>query len=169
MNTKDITEREFETLGLIRDLKEFIKDKPQFKTLDDAVVAIIEGQSINRDDFIKDINVLTENGYVKSYSVEGHIPVVEDITMQGVEILQGLGNSNSEKTMVVNNIINNVTNNTSNVTNNTVKNNINNKNYSLEVNPSVVGGVEASLIDNPLVEMAGKALKGVVDKVTKKS
>ena len=87
MNTKDITEREFETLGLIRDLKEFIKDKPQFDDLDDAVRALIDGESIDEDEFIEDVNMLAKNGFIRANAVYDKIPVVKDITMQGMEML----------------------------------------------------------------------------------
>lgn len=102
MDTKDITERQFETLMLLRALKEFIKENNEFGDLDDAVVALMEGQSIDRDDFIKDICVLTENGYVCSDADEDNIafdllPEIEDITMKGVEILDNFVKQAVEK------------------------------------------------------------------------
>lgn len=173
MNTKDITEREFETLKIVEALKKLIDTDEQYwlSSLDDMVYEFTESDNENIDEFIEDLFELAKAGYIKTAGVEDGVPVVEDITMQGVEILQNWGKETSEKTTIVNNITNNVTNNTNVVNNNTVNNNTTNKNYSLinEANASVVGGVEASLIDNPLVEVAGKALKGVVDKVTKKS
>ena len=107
MNTKDITERQFETLMLLRALKELIKENNKFDDLDDAVVALMEGQSIDRNNFIKDICALTENGYVCSDADEDNItldqlPLIEDITMEGVRILndfekQLIENQTSEK------------------------------------------------------------------------
>lgn len=102
MNTKDITKRQFETLVLLRALKEFIKEDNEFDDLDDAVVALMEGQSIDRDNFIKDICVLTENGYVRSDADEDSItfdelPLIEDITMKGVEILDNFVKQKVEK------------------------------------------------------------------------
>lgn len=173
MNTKDITEREFETLKTVEALKNLMETDEQYwlSSLDDMIYEFTESDNENIDEFIEDLDKLAEAGYLKKTGVEDGVPVIEDITMQGVEILQNWGKENAEKTTVVNNITNNITNNTNVVNNNTVNNNTTNKNYSLvnEAKASVVGGVEASLIDSPLVEMAGKAIKGVVDKVTKKS
>lgn len=92
MNTKDITERQFETLLLLKALKEYVEDDDEFDDLDDAVGALVEGESIDRTDFIEDVCVLTEKGYVQSDADEENIsfnllPEIQDITVKGNEVL----------------------------------------------------------------------------------
>lgn len=92
MNTKDITDRQFETLLLLRALKEYAEDDDEFDELDDAVGALVEGESIDRADFIEDVYVLTEKGYVQSDADEENIsfdllPEIQDITAKGNEVL----------------------------------------------------------------------------------
>ncbi len=94
MDTKDITKEQLETLVLVRCLEEFITDEHEnLSSLSEVIWTLEESLSTEEHkQLVKDICILTENGYLKSDATEEHIktdtiPEVESITLKGTSIL----------------------------------------------------------------------------------
>lgn len=118
MNVTDITERQFETLVLIRTLEGFINS--EYEHLEDlrGVVWNFEESLSEKEhkQYVEDICKLTEKGYLVSDAAEEHIeedrvPEVEGITPKGKKALdeweEGLKQEIDKGDMSVGQIINN--------------------------------------------------------------
>lgn len=95
MNTNDITEKQFETLVLIRAMEEFVTDgQEEFSSLNKAVWSLEESLSVSEHkDYVKEICMLTENGYIHSDATTEHIkqdivPDIQEITLKGLNALE---------------------------------------------------------------------------------
>ena len=94
MDTKDITKEQLETLVLVRCLEEFITDEHEnLSSLSEVIWTLEESLSTEEHkQLVKDICILTENGYLISDATEEHIktdtiPEVDSITLKGTSIL----------------------------------------------------------------------------------
>ena len=94
MDTKDITKEQLETLVLVRCLEEFITDEHEnLSSLSEVIWTLEESLSTEEHkQLVKDICILTENGYLRSDATEEHIktdtiPEVNSITIKGTSIL----------------------------------------------------------------------------------
>lgn len=94
MDIRDITERQLETLVLIKSLSEFITDEYEnFSSLSGTVWTLEESLSEEEHmQLVEDICKLTEKGYLLSDGTAEHmevdkIPEVESITPKGQSVL----------------------------------------------------------------------------------
>ena len=92
---QDITERELNTLILIRSMKEFITDEyDNLSSLNNVVWSFEESLSAEEHmQYVEDICKLTASGYLISDATENHIkedkvPDVEGISLKGESLLK---------------------------------------------------------------------------------
>ena len=104
MDTRDITERQLDTLVLVRSLEEFVTDEHDNLTcLSDVIFTFEESMSDDEHiNFVKDICELTEKGYLVSDAIEEHIindiiPEVDEITPKGKAVLDELEHETKSK------------------------------------------------------------------------
>lgn len=95
MNTNDITGRQFETLVLIRAMEEFVTDEQEeFNSLNKVAWSLEESLSVSEHkDYVREICMLTENGYIRSDATAEHIkqdivPDIQEITLKGMNVLE---------------------------------------------------------------------------------
>ena len=95
MNTKGITEKQFETLVLIHAMEEFLTDEQEENSsLNEVAWSLEESLSVSEHkDYVRAICMLTENGYIRSDATAEHIkqdivPDIQEITIKGMNTLE---------------------------------------------------------------------------------
>lgn len=95
MNTKGITEKQFETLVLIHAMEEFLTDEQEeYSSLNKVAWSLEESLSVSEHkDYVREICMLTENGYIRSDATAEHIkqdivPDIQEITIKGMNTLE---------------------------------------------------------------------------------
>lgn len=116
MSTKDITERQLETLILMRFFEDFAKENPDYPTIKAVADGITMGEiqytgtGYEYERFINDSFVLAKKGYIVSDMDEpdeifDEIPQITEITQKGLEILAELEGETAEAVKAGNKIV----------------------------------------------------------------